>query len=165
LLDDFFKLPRLMLGMGRTVLCIGSRGYIRQALLSYCYTHFEAEQLWLVDSLQILEPFAFSRQDVAKTRLMLCRLKVARTFTLFQLRDKLFTFKKLPLCMDSTIIVSGLDAHSYDRVQRAEQEAVIGSIVGLLLRLQANTGCKLVIGLMGKELMGRFLEATIWAEQ
>ena len=108
------------------------RSHIREKILSYCLHHFLREQIWLVDSFQIFDPYSLSRKNLAKTRRLLAKIQIARPFTLYQLRDKLFTFTKLPIGKNSTIIISSIDCLQTDLINSKESEMIRVQIFDIL---------------------------------
>jgi len=103
--------------------------------------HFDEEELWLIDSLQIFDPYWLSRRNTARARAVLRSIQVSRPFTIYQLRDKLFSLTKLRLSEKSTVIISALNCFN-DEVDMPEQGAIIRAMDGVLGRLP----CKLLIG-------------------
>ncbi len=103
--------------------------------------HFAEEELWLVDSLQIFDPYWLSRQDTSRARAVLRSIRVSRPFTIYQLRDKLFSLTKLHLNEKSTVVISAINCFN-DEVHMPEQGAIIRAMEGVLGRLP----CKLLIG-------------------
>ena len=119
----------------------GGRAELKGAILGYCLEHFHEEELWLVDSLQIFDPYWLSRRGTARAREMLRSLHVARPFTIHQLRDKLFTLPKLCLSPHSTVIISAINCFNGE-VKGPEREAMLQAMDGILRQLP----CKLIVG-------------------
>jgi len=113
--------------------------------------------------LQVFDPHRLSRLGAAKARLLLEQVRIARPFTLFQLRDKLFSLTKMRLNPRSTVIVSGLDCFD-STCNTDEQNAVMNTLVTVLMKLQQRSGCRLVIG-MRSCLLSSFRGAEVWEEQ
>ncbi|MFC1769183.1 hypothetical protein ACFLZX_05455 [Nanoarchaeota archaeon] len=135
--------------MEKTFIVRGSWSSIKNSVLDYCFTHFSDEDIWLVDTLQVFDPYYLSRLDSARTRRMLHAIKVCRPFTFYQLRDKLFSFIKLPLSERSTIIISSMDCFNDDVENEEEREVVANMMMRLLKLLQNKSGCRLIIGTSG----------------
>jgi hypothetical protein len=148
---------------------IGSRGQIKASALDYCFNCFEEEDIWLVDSHQIFDPYTLSRKDPARTRQMLFRIRVCRPFTFYQLKDKIFSFTKITLNKDSTIIISSIDCFADDIDDADERLAILRSALAALRRVQEKAGCRIIMGLRSKDTLDRLLECwghvTIWEEQ
>ncbi len=123
----------------------GSFSEIKKAFMMYCLEHFEHEEIWLLDSMQVFDPYMVSRIDVAAARRMLSSIKVSRPFTIYQLKEKVFSLSKMSLHERSTIIVSGIDCFE-DELKPAEKDAHVNAIRKALCRIQESTRCKLLIG-------------------
>ncbi len=132
----------------------------------YCFDHFESERIWLIDSLQVFDPYALSRVNVSRARAMLDSLMVSRPFTLYQLKDKVFTLTKIKLDANSTIIISGIDCFENDGLGEAEKKAHYGSIMQVLNGILIKTGCRLIIGYSDDSFLNLtsylMMEAEIW---
>ena len=142
----------------KPLLCVGGRSYRKQKLWGYCFEHFNKEELWLLDSLPVFDPFWLARQDTARTRQLLKSIRISRPFTFYQLRDKLYSLTRLPLTHKSTVIVSGMDA--FDEELQDERE--LRAIQLAMGRLLVNLPCKCILGIRKpNELFG----GVVWAEQ
>lgn len=121
-------------------------------MLEYALEHFEQEELWLVDSLQIFDPFYLSRHNPFRARRLLHAMKIARPFTIYQLKDKLFTLTKIKLHEKSTILVSGIDKFDEDISNKRELEAIHATMKQVLEGLIEKYRCKIFVGVREKEL-------------
>ena len=148
---------------------IGARSHIKSTALNYCFNFFDKEAIWLVDSLQIFDPYSLSRVNTERTRQMLFSIRVSRPFTFYQLKDKIFSFRKIKLTRDSTIIISSIDCFNDDIDNSAEKSSLFAAMLRLLTWIQDEKGCKIIIGLKDKETLSKLLDCwgyvTIWEEQ
>lgn len=124
----------------------GSARFIKKTLLDYCFSHFDEEHIWLVDSLQIFDPYYLSSMNVSRTRCMLHSIRVSRPFTLYQLHDKIHSLPRVPLDMRSTVIISGMDCFSGEAQTAGERNAMLGRMVSALKQLRQEKGAALIIG-------------------
>ena len=124
----------------------GNRSTIKRQILDYCLEHFEEESIWLIDSLQIFDPYYLSRKDTEMTRQMLDNIRICRPFTLFQLRDKIFTLTKITLNQNSTIIISAINCFQSDTRNKDEIKAVKHSILETLKQIKQQYLCKIILG-------------------
>lgn len=141
--------------MGRVIFVRGGFAEVKAKLMTYCLDRFDKEELWLMDSLQVFDPYTASRVDVGRARLMLCRIRVSRPFTLHQLKDKVFSLTRVRLSSKSTIIISGIDCFE-DGLDDDEKAAHNASIAGVLKRLVVLYGCRLIIGCSPDYFTGRW---------
>ena len=109
-----------------------------------------------MDTLPIFNPYALSRMDVARARELLRSIRIARAFTFYQLRDKLFSLTKLRLGKEATVIVSGMD------IYELEDKKELHSIQLALHRLLERLGSKCIIGLRHQD---ESFVGVVWAEQ
>ena len=132
--------------MGGVAIVFGSSRFIKKTLLDYCFTHFDEEQIWLVDSLQIFDPYYLSSVNVSRTRGMLYAIRVSRPFTFYQLHDKIAGFSRMPIDWRSTIIISGMDCFGDDASRDEERTAITDHMLRVLLRVHEETRCTMLIG-------------------
>lgn len=134
------------------IVCItGSRRELKHALLDYCMVHFEEEQLWLVDSLQVFDPYYLAGINTERARNLLFALKISRPFTFYQLREKLYSFTKIPLSVSSTIIISAMDCFDDDLINREEYRLLFLDLLQLLKRIHQKFSCKIIIAAQKEE--------------
>ena len=125
---------------------IGERTTIQSEILLYCFKYFKDRDIWLIDSLQILDPYATSRRHTTETRAMLQSIRIARPFTFHQLRDKIYTLTKLPINKHSTIIISSMDIFNDDSLNEQEMKITMKRLLNLLNLIQKNTNCQIITG-------------------
>ena len=146
---------------------IEGRGNTKKAILDYCLSNFDSEKIWLVDSLQVFDPYYLSRIDIARARAMLRTVKISRPFTFYQLREKVFGFMKIPLDEKSTIIISSMDCFNSDG-DTFEISILTKVLFRVLQRLQSLTGCKVIVCLQDKSMVPlakEYGEVRSWEEQ
>ena len=133
-------------------------------LLNYCLTHVEDKKIWFVDALQVFDPYYLSRRNIPRTRQLLHKLNIARPFTFYQLRDKLYSFTKIKLNKKSVMMVSGFD--SFDDSIANEKQVVLKRMLTLLARLAVQ--CVLIISITDptllENIMQYFNEVKLWEE-
>jgi len=122
----------------------GTRRELKKKILDYCLDNYDKEQIWLIDTLQVFDPYYF--QETEKARLMLDNIKICRPFTLHQLRDKLFGFKKIPLNKNSTLIISSTNCFNEDVKSKQEITAIKNIIRELLKYIKTTYQCNIIVG-------------------
>ncbi len=126
--------------------CIGTRSEIKRIFLDYARMRAEEERIWLIDSLQIFDPYYLSRRDVSHARVVLHHLMVSRPFTLYQLRDKVFGLNKLGLKEGSTVLISSLDRFD----DEARDDFELESVRDAMLRSARHMRCDFIVGVQKK---------------
>ncbi len=134
-------------------LVIGGRQFLKSVLWDYCITHFETEKLWIIDSLPLFDPYSVSRVNVAVARQLLLKIRIARPFTFYQLKDKVFSLIDL---QDSTVIVSCMDAYEVKNVNENK------AIFKMMNQVLQNLNCKVILGFKEKN---EIFKGAIWEEQ
>ena len=125
----------------------GTRSQIKETLLDYCLMNYRKKDIWLIDTMQIFDPYYLSRKDPANARGMLHRIRVSRPFTFYQLRDKLFTLTKIRLDKDSVVIISGFDCFNDEVPDANEKNALIDRMLDLLAGFAEYKGCRVILGM------------------
>ena len=121
------------------VLFVGNRVHLKEKMLLYCLNNFDKEKLWLVDTLQIFDPYWCSRKNERLARQMLASIKIARPFTLHQFKSKMFSLTKMNLTKESTVLISSWNCFE----GLAEEKKAIDEA---LQRLMKWLPCKFVVG-------------------
>ncbi len=102
----------------------GSRQDIRLFVMDLLMKQFDLRQIWLLDSLQVFDPYLISRKDTARARQMMRSVLISRPFTVYQLRDKLFTLQKMSLGHDPLLIISSIDCFDHNIREEKEKKAI-----------------------------------------
>jgi hypothetical protein len=123
----------------------GSRKDIKRTILDYCLDHFETEQIWIIDSLQVFDPYYLSRINAPRARLMLDSIRISRPFTFYQLKEKIYSLTKVPLNDRSTIIISSINCFDEDGDPK-ELGILKDAMNAALQRLSDITHCKMFFG-------------------
>jgi hypothetical protein len=118
------------------------RKKLKEFFLNYCLDNFENEDIWLIDSLQVFDPYYLSKRNLERTREMLARIKISRPFTIYQLKDKLFGLSKFNLSKKATLLITSLNCFDEDIPYKKEALAIKGIISNLI----KNLDCKVVLG-------------------
>jgi hypothetical protein len=137
---------------------------VKPLVLTYCFEQFENYQIWIVDSLQVFDPYAVSRVSTAKARLMLKEIKIARPFTFYQMKEKIFTLTKLSLDKNSVVIITGLDAFEQE-IPEDEFNAHlrhIASVIRKLLRQDVNVIIGIKDSSLRQSFKRNFREVVLW---
>ena len=152
----------------KTIVVLGGFPHSKKIILEYCISNFEKNQIWLIDSLQVFDPYSLSRIDTQKTRELLQSMKISRPFTFYQLKDKIFSLTKMDLGKNPSIIISSLDCFN-DEVEDPEKKRIVGSVLlKVLKRIQQARGCDLIIGVKDIEFLAQIQknwEVVLWEEQ
>ena len=131
--------------MNNFIFLRGSRSTLKKKILDYCITHFEDEDIWLIDSLQLFDPYRLSRTNIEKTRHLLHSLHIARPFTFYQLRDKIFSLTKLSLEESSTVIVSSMNCFD-EEVNTDRRDILHETLYHVLEDIQERSHCTILAG-------------------
>ena len=124
----------------------GNRKELKIKILEYCMQNFEQEEIWLIDTLQIFDPYHLSKINTKKARELLTKIKVTRPFTIYQLRDKLFSFKKIRLHKNSTVIISCSNCFNKEIQIKEELVALKRLITSLVNGIEHKYECRFIIG-------------------
>ena len=124
-----------------------SRKATKWFILDWCMEQFQKKDIWLIDSLQIFDPYYLARKDKDKARQLLNTIRIARPFTIYQLRDKVFSLTRIHLA-GAAIIISSIDCFK-EEVRKKEWESIEKKMVKILEGLEEG-GSDIIIGHGGK---------------
>ncbi|MBD3204271.1 hypothetical protein GF327_08305 [Candidatus Woesearchaeota archaeon] len=155
--------------MAKIVILLGGRIYIKKIILEYSFLNFYEKEIWLIDSLQIFDPFYLSRENTSRTREFLQELRISRPFTFYQLKDRIFTLTKIYLKPEAAVIISSFDCFNKNIMDKNEKESLIELMLDTIKKITLQKRCRFMIGLKNKELMKnirkKFEKVRIWEEQ